>query len=83
MISFPPSANVTGPPPLVFLPAASPLNAYGVDVIVASAPACAAFAANFAAAQCSPLAYALSGGTYHYLGTASALGMTATPSCGA
>jgi hypothetical protein len=83
VIVFPASANVTGPPPLVFLPTASPLNTYGVDIIVASPSACAAFAANFAAAQCSgAFSYALSGGTYHYLGTAAALGMTATPSCG-
>ena len=65
----------------MFLPAASPLNSFGVDIIVASPAACAAFAANFAASQCGALAYALSAGTYYYLGTAAALGMTATPSC--
>ncbi len=81
VISFPAAANVTGASPLVFLPAASPLNANGVDIIVASPSACAAFSANFAAAQCAPQAYTLSTGTYFYLGTAAALGMTATPSC--
>ena len=34
-----------------------------------------------AAAQCGAQAYALSTGAYFYLGAASALGMTATPSC--
>jgi hypothetical protein len=81
VISFPAAANVTGAAPLVFLPAASPLNAIGVDIVVASPAACAAFAAAFSASQCSALTYALSTGTYYYLGTAAALGMTATPSC--
>jgi hypothetical protein len=52
-----------------------------VDIVVASPAACAAFAAAFSASQCSALTYALSTGTYYYLGTAAALGMTATPSC--
>ena len=77
------SAPPLSVPPLVFLPAASPLNTFGVDIVVASPAACAAFSAAFSASQCSALTYALSTGTYHYLGTAAALGMTATPSCGA
>ena len=85
VIAFPASANVTGSsPPLIFLPAASPLNSFGVDIIVASAPACAAFASNAAAARCSAgSTYALPEGTYYYLGAASALGMTAAPACSA
>jgi hypothetical protein len=83
IIAFPAAANVTDATPLVLLPAASPLNTYGEDIIVATAAACAAFAANGAAARCAPFTYALSTGTYHYLGTAAALGMAATPSCAA
>jgi hypothetical protein len=54
-----------------------------VDIIVAAPTACTAFATNFAAAQCSAFSYALSGGTYYYLGTAATLGMIGTPYCGA
>ena len=84
VVAFPASANVSDAAPLVYLPASSPLNGLGVDVIVASASACAAFAATpGAAAQCSPaLPFALPGGAYTYLGTAASLGMTAAPSCG-
>lgn len=85
VIAFPASANVTGAsPPLMFLPAASPLNAFGVDIIVASAPACAAFASNAAATRCSAAStYALPEGTYYYLGAAASLGMAAAPACAA
>jgi hypothetical protein len=83
VIAFPPSFNVTGASPLVFLPAASPLNTYGVDIIVASPSACAAFSASLSASQCSAFSYTLSTGTYYFLGTAAALGMAATPSCAA
>jgi hypothetical protein len=83
IIAFPASSNVTDATPLVLLPATSPLNTYGVDIIVATAAACAAFSANAAATTCSSFSYALSSGTYYYLGAASALGMTSTPSCSA
>ena len=85
VITFPASANVTGAsPPLMFLPAASPLNAFGVDIIVASAPACAAFASNAAATRCSAAStYALPEGTYDSLGAAASLGMAAAPACAA
>ena len=83
VIAFPASANVTEPAPLILLPAASPLNTYGVDIVVSTASACAAFAANAAATQCSAFSYALASGTYYYLGTAAALGMAATPGCAA
>ena len=83
VIAFPASANVADATPLVFLPAATPLNTYGVDVIVATPAACAAFAANGAAATCSARTFVLPGGTYYYLGTASALGMAPAPSCAA
>ena len=83
VISFPASANVSGAAPLVLLPAASPLNGYGVDIIVASPAACAAFAATAAASRCGAFSYALPGGTYFYLGAADALGMVAAPACGA
>ena len=83
VIAFPSSANVTDATPLVFIPAASPLNSHGVDIIVASASACAAFAANRAANTCTSGVFVLSEGTFYYLGRASALGMTAAPSCSA
>ena len=84
VVAFPASANVsTASAPLVFLPAASPLNTFGVDIIVASESACAAFTANAAASTCSTSAYALPEGTYYYLGPAAALSMTAAPACGA
>jgi hypothetical protein len=54
-----------------------------VDIIVASPAACAAFSAALSASQCSALSYALSTGTYYFLGTAAALGMAAAPSCAA
>ena len=66
---------------MVFLPAAAPINSYGVDIIVACASACAAYSANGAATQCTGATFALPDGTYYYLGTASALGMTAAPTC--
>ena len=83
VIAFPPSANVSGAAPLVLLPPTSPLNAYGVDIVLASASACAAFAANGAAAKCSAVAYSLPGGAYYYLGAAAALGMAPAPGCAA
>ena len=36
VIAFPAAANVADATPLVFLPAATPLNTFGVDVIVAA-----------------------------------------------
>jgi hypothetical protein len=55
-----------------------------VDVILATQAACTAYAslASPSIHQCtySP-AFTLSAGTYYYLGKASDLGMTATPSC--
>lgn len=84
VISFPASSNVTDSMPLVFLPSTSPLNTYGVDIIVASSKACAAFASNTAGATtCSSTAYSLPDGVYYYLGRAVDLGMTAAPACGA
>jgi hypothetical protein len=81
---FPPAANVPDATPLVFLPATAALNSLGVDVIIATASACAAYAAVPGAARCSAaLTYALPAGTYFYLGTAAELGMAATPGCGA
>ena len=67
----------------MLLPATSPLNALGQDIIVASPGACAAIAAAPGAAQCAlAQPYALPSGTFFYLGTAAALGMVATPACG-
>jgi hypothetical protein len=84
VIAFPSSSNVTDAMPLVFLPSSSPLNTHGVDIIVASARACAAFASSTAGATvCSSVAYSLPDGIYYYLGRASDLGMTAAPACGA
>lgn len=82
VITFPAVFNA-GAMPLMLLPATSPLNSLGQDIVVASPEACAAFAATPAAAQCATAQpYSLSSGTYYYLGTAAALGMVATPGCG-
>ena len=81
VISFPSGANVTDAAPLMFLPAASPLNPDGLDVIVATAAACRAFAALPGSAQCAARTFFLEGSLYYYLGAASALGMTAAPAC--
>ena len=68
----------------MFLPAGSPLNGYGVDIVVGTASACAAFAALPGSSQCAQArAFALPDGPYFYLGPASALGMTAAPACAA
>ena len=84
LIAFPASANVTDALPLVFLPATAPLNTFSVDVILASPSACAAYAQSASPFQCSlARAFPLPSGTYYYLATAAALGMAATPSCGA
>jgi hypothetical protein len=81
-IMFPSSTNVTDAMPLVFLPSSSPLNRFGVDIIVASAQACAAFAANTAGAStCSSTSYSLSNGVYFYLGRAADLGMAPGGAC--
>ena len=68
----------------MFLPSSSPLNSYGVDIIVASPSACAAYKTSGASISCiTTSSYALPDGTYYYLGLASDLGMTSTPTCGA
>ena len=77
-----------GADPLLLLPAVSPLNTWGADVIIASAPACAAFAAQQqgGAQACSaagPVYVSAGGLPYFYLGSAAALAMVATPACGA
>jgi NHL repeat len=76
--------NVTDAAPLLVLSAAAPANAAGVDIVVATAAACAAYA-NAAAAggapTCGAATYPIAGVTYYYLGTASALGMIAAPVC--
>jgi hypothetical protein len=84
LIAFPASSNVTDAHPLVFLPAAAPLNTFGVDVILATPSACAAYARAASPFQCSlARAFPLPGGAYYYLAPAAALGMTATPACAA
>ena len=82
VIAFPASAALGAQAPLLLLPAASQLNAYGLDVIVASPAACAAFAATLGASQCAlAQPFYLPQGTFYYLGGAAALSMTTTPSC--
>jgi hypothetical protein len=84
VIAFPSALNVADAVPLLFLPAGSPLNREGVDIVVATASACAAFAALPGSSQCAQArAFALPNGPYFYLGPASALGMTAAPACAA
>ena len=77
-----------GADPLLLLPAVAPLNTWGSDVILASAPACAAFAAAQAggAHACSasqPVYVSAAGAPYYYLGSAGALAMVAAPACAA
>ena len=77
-----------GADPLLLLPAVAPLNTWGADVILASAPACATFAAQQAggAQACSTaqqVYVSAAGVPYYYLGSASALAMVATPGCSA
>ncbi len=83
VIAFPSGLNVTDEVPLLILPAASPANPDSVDIVVATAAACRAFAALPGSAQCSARTFYAGGALYFYLGTASALGMTAAPACGA
>ena len=81
---FPAAAGVTDAAPLLFLPASSPLNPSSADIVVATAGACAAFAAQAGSPTCSwGMAYSVNGGTYYFLGAAAALGMTAATQCGA
>lgn len=82
IITFPSGLNVTDAVPLLFLPAAAPSNADGVDIIAATSAACRAFAALPGSAQCTLSRTFFSGGAqYFYLGSASALGMAAAPVC--
>jgi hypothetical protein len=84
IIAFPAALNVTDSAPLLFLPAAAPLNTAGVDLILASPSACAAFSAVGGAAQCDrSRAFATDAGIMFYLGIAAALGMGPAPACAA
>ena len=86
VITFPQALNVTDAVPLMFLPAASPLNTFGFDIVLATLKACAAFAATPNSPQCSlsGLVYSLGSPPqpYFFLGGADALGMAAAPGCG-
>ena len=74
--------NVTDMAPLVILSAASPVNSYGVDIVVASASACASFANTAGSVLCLSQSFPIgTSTTYYYLGTAAALNMIASPSC--
>ena len=75
--------GVPGAAPLLFLPSASPLNPGGVDLVVASAAACAALAAQAGSPGCAlSQPFVFGGAQYYNLGPASALGMTAATQCG-
>jgi hypothetical protein len=81
VITFP--NGTTGAAPLLYLPASTLYNALPFDIIVASASACASFAATPAATQCDGArAYSLPSGAFSFLGAAAGLGMTAAPNCG-
>jgi len=83
VITFPAALNVTDAVPLLFLPAASPLNTAGADIILASASACTAYAALGGATQCNRArAFATDNGVMFYLGAAASLGMVPAPACG-
>jgi hypothetical protein len=82
IITFPPTFNVTDATPLVFLPATSPINTQGVDIILASPSACYAFSQIPGSATChTGRVFSLPQGAYYYLGTAVELSMTAAPAC--
>ena len=82
IIAFPAALNVTDAAPLLFLPAGAALNGAGVDVILASRAACAAYAALGGAVQCDlARAFATDAGIMFYLGAAAALGMVPAPAC--
>jgi hypothetical protein len=69
--------------PFLLLPAASPLNAERVAMVVASYGACRALAAlNGSAAQCGNVSLVVGGGVYFILGRGGALGMVAEGPCG-
>ena len=75
-----------GADPLLLLPSVSPLNTWGADAILASAPACAAFSASQGSQRCSTAVQvhtSAAGVAYYYLGSAAALGMAAAPGCAA
>ena len=80
LVSFPPSAGLSGRPLLV-LAAASPLNARGEDIVVATPEACAAWGAASGPACDATDAYAIGGVLYHFAGTAAALNMEASGVC--
>jgi hypothetical protein len=84
VIAFPAVLNVTDAVPLLFLPATSPLNTMGIDVILASPSACSAYATLGGSTQCShSRAFATDAGIMFFLGTAAALGMVPAPACAA
>ena len=86
LITFPGLAANPAAPPLIFLPVASPLNTAGMDLILASAAACATFNATAGSATLCDFTrqVPVAGSTYYYLGTAASLGMSAAgPTCGA
>ena len=78
LISLP---NVTGAAPLVVLSSAAPANAFGYDIVVATAAACAAYANAPGSPACTSQAFPIAGSTYFLLGSAAALGMVAAPAC--
>ena len=67
--------------PLVVLSSAAPANAFGYDIVVATAAACAAFANAPGSPACTSQAFPIAGVTYFLLGSAAALGMVAAPAC--
>lgn len=75
--------NVTDAAPLVVLSAAAPANAFGVDIVVATPAACAAYANAPGSPTCTSQSFPIGLATYFFLGAADALGMVAAPACAA
>lgn len=81
MVTFPSSSGLQGQPLLV-LSATSLLNHHGVDIVIATPEACAAWATAAARSVCnSSDAYAITGVLYWFAGTAASLNMEASGVC--
>ena len=80
LVTFPPSAGLSERPLLV-LSSSSPLNGRGVDIVIATPEACAAWAAASGFVCTASETYAIAGVLYYFAGTAASLNMEASGVC--
>lgn len=80
LVTFPASAGLSGRPLLV-LSSSSPLNLHGVDIVIATPEACAAWSAASGFVCTFSKSYAISGALYYFAGTAASLNMEASGVC--